>query len=217
MFFNESISINDICDLLYRDKVQKFDEETARFLAYDVIKDISLRTLFIFRFCRIVNGERSKYYFRRFRKLPNLKKRKRDMLPSDLESRDNFEMYLDENAVYHFDNEWYKLGFATTIYSDESTQLTYTDTIDVSNLKDNLGRPLSEIYATIIKKNVGTDIWYGSENLNESKLKNVEQSCCFTDVVSGIEISAMKNDNATIQQERSYESDIRLLCNSDHE
>lgn len=217
VFFNESISINDICDLLYRDKVQKFDEETARFLAYDVIKDISLRTLFIFRFCRIVNGERSKYYFRRFRKLPNLKKRKRDILPSDLESRDNFEMYLDENAVYHFDNEWYKLGFATTIYSDESTQLTYTDTIDVSNLKDNLGRPLSEIYATIIKKNVGTDIWYGSENLDESKLKKVEQSCCFTDVVSGIEISAMKNDNAAIQQERSYESDIRLLCNSDHE
>ena len=214
---NESVSINEICDVLYRDKVQKFDEATAHFLAYDVVKDVSLRTLFIFRFCRIINGEQSKYYFRRFKKIPNLKNRKRDALPSDLDTKENFDLYLNENAVYHFDNEWYKLGFATTIYSDDSTQLTYTDTIDLSNLKDNLGRPLSEIYVTIIKKNVGTDIWYGSDKLNESQLIDVEQSCCFTNVVSGIEISSFKNDNQNILQERAYESDIRLLCNSENE
>ena len=205
----EEVSLNELHDIFYEAKRDRFGDVRARQIA-DCFVNIALEIL-VFRFARVVNGETSQYYIRKFKKLPNLKKRKRDIQESDLVDRISFEQYLNENAVYSFDNEFYKLGFATTIYTDECTQITYTDTIDVEHLTDNLGRPLSEIYATIIKKNVGTDIWYSSEVLNEEELSQVEQSCCFSKVTSGLEISDKPGDNQNILDLRGYEADIRLF------
>jgi len=208
--YYEEITLNELHTIFYDLKKETYGEAKAMEIA-DCFINIVLQLL-VFRFARVVNGETSTYYIRKFKKLPNLKKRKRDIQESDLIDRNAFERYLDENnAVYKFDNEFYKLGFATTIYADDCTQITYTDTIDVEHLTDNLGRPLSEIYATIIKKNVGTDIWYGSEYLNEVELSQVEQSCCFDKVTSGLEISDIRGDKRDILDLRAYESDVKLF------
>lgn len=78
------------------------------------------------RMKRIIGVEPSEYYFRIFKKINT-----------------------------NFDYESYKLSFSQNIYSDELTQCVFNDDIDVSNLVDNLGRPISELYLTILKTNSG--------------------------------------------------------------
>ena len=48
-----------------------------------------------------------------------------------------------------------KLAFAKNIYSDNLSQVVFTDDIKIKLLKDNLGRPLSDIYLTVLKNNAG--------------------------------------------------------------
>ena len=178
-----------------------------------VLMGIFIESLVSFRFQRIVNGEPSKYYVRKFKKLPNFKKRKRDVTDNDLLNRNTFEEYEagDGNAVYDFDKEFYKLGFATTIYGDDCSQITYTDTIDVEHLTDNLGRPLSEIYVTIIKRNKGNELWYTSNTKSEIFGEEVEQSHCFGEVTSGFEISHLKREIGTVLTARAKIGDVLLL------
>jgi len=49
------------------------------------------------------------------------------------------------------DYEIYPLAFSQSIYEDKINQFVINEDIDVSNLVDNLGRPISELYVTIIK------------------------------------------------------------------
>lgn len=163
-----------------------------------------------FRFQKIVNGSPSKYYIRKFRKLPNFKVKKREPNEIDLENKESFLNYTNENAKFEFDNERYKLGFATTIYTDDCTQITYTDTIDIAHLRDNLNRPVSEIYATIIKRNKGNKIWYGVED-GDPFGEEVEQSHCFSRVIGGLEISHQRGDSENDFVNRAYTHDVRLL------
>ena len=184
------------------------DAELRTFLA------IWFDEIYNFRIQKVVNGVPSKYYVRKFRKLPNFKNRKRDVTETDLQSRDNFLNYVVENAKYEFDNERYKLGFATTAYTDDCTQITYTDTIDVANLTDNLGRPLSEFYVTIMKRNRGNRLWYESpDNSNDIWGEGVEQSHCFGKVTSGFELSNEKDDYKDLFALRSKHHDVLLLNN----
>ena len=208
----DSITLTDLREFMYNNKIDiGFTPERAS-QAADNFLNLVYSTL-VFRFARVINGEPSKYYIRKFRKIPNLKKRKRDVNENDLENKETFQEYLngDGNVVYKFDNEFYKLGFAETIYGDECTQITYTDTIDIEHLTDNLGRPLSEMYATIIKRNVGAELWYNNEELENDDLKQIEQSCCFGEVTSGIEISDITNDTDEMLSERAFEGDVKLL------
>ena len=185
-----------------------FSQNVTKFLM-----GIFLENMASFRFQRVVNGEPSKYYVRKFKKLPNFKKRKRDVVDNDLLNRTTFEEYEngDGNAVYDFDKEFYKLGFATTIYGDDCSQITYTDTIDVEHLTDNLGRPLSEIYVTIIKRNKGNSIWYTSNTKSKIFGEEVEQSHCFGEVTSGFEISNLKRETSTVLTARAKIGDVLLL------
>ena len=56
------------------------------------------------------------------------------------------------------DYELYPLSFGKNIFSDQTVQYNFnggsgtTEDIDIGSLRDNLGRPLSEIYLTIVKK-----------------------------------------------------------------
>ena len=104
------------------------------------------------RMVKIVNGTDSQYYFRRFKKI---KTKYTSVIETD-------------------DYETYGLGFSENIYDDKITQFVFNEDIDVSNLTDNLGRPLSEIFLTIIK----TD---------SNKL--------FTNVSSGLETPFIENFN----------------------
>lgn len=78
---------------------------------------------------KLYNETESQYYFRKFKKI---KTRSSSVIETD-------------------DYEVYKLAFSETIFSDEITQFVFNEDIDVNTLYDNLGRPLSELYFTIIK------------------------------------------------------------------
>ncbi len=72
------------------------------------------------------------------------------------------------------DYETYQAGFSENFYNDPIIQFVFNEEIDVSELKDNLGRPLSEIYLSVLKTS--------SNNL-------------FTNVKSGIEVPYIANLN----------------------
>jgi hypothetical protein len=108
------------------------------------------------RMVKVYNGVNSKYYFRKFKKI---KTKSNPVIETD-------------------DYEVFKLAFSETIFSDEVYQFVFNEDIDITDLADNLGRPLSEIYLSIIKTN--------SNNI-------------FTSVISGIEaplIPELNNSNA---------------------
>jgi hypothetical protein len=81
------------------------------------------------RMKRLFGGVESKYYFRKFRRLKT----------------------IDGNTINKNDYNIYKLGFSENYYNEPIPQFIFNDDIDVKNLKDNLGRPISELYLTVLK------------------------------------------------------------------
>jgi hypothetical protein len=81
------------------------------------------------RIKRLFGGIESSYYFRKFRKI---KTRNHPVIQQD-------------------DYEVYDLAFSKNNFYDNIEQFVFNEDIDISNLVDNLGRPLSEIYLTVIK------------------------------------------------------------------
>jgi hypothetical protein len=81
------------------------------------------------RFKKLINGIESTYYFRKFRKIKT----------------------INSSVIEYDDYETYKLAFSQNYFNDVITQFIFNEDIDVSNLVDNLGRPLSELYLTIVK------------------------------------------------------------------
>lgn len=81
------------------------------------------------RMLKQYNNITSEYYFRKFKKIKTSL----------------------TNEVQKHDYEIYNLAFSENIFDDKVYQFIFNENIDITNLKDNLGRPLSEIYLTIIK------------------------------------------------------------------
>ena len=117
------------------------------------------------------NGVEFNYYLRRFRKIKY----------GDKEPR----------------SEINKTAYQETIYGDRAAQIVYTDDVDVSGLVDNLGRPLTTLYLTIIKTNRGHNEWYGHDTGNES----VEFSHFFGKVTSGFEF--LSKDTVSLNEPAS--------------
>lgn len=109
-----------------------------------------------FRFKHFVNGYESEYYIRLFKKL---------------ESKMN--------------NDLYPLAFSSTIYADKKTQITFTDGFNIDNILDNRGRPITEIYFSIIKNNEGNETWYESKEIEMDRAK---YSHCFSEVSCGFDL-----------------------------
>lgn len=82
-------------------------------------------------------------------------------------------------------NEAYQPGFARNIYNDSLYQIQYLDDININSLRDNLNRPLSELYLTIIKRNVNS-----SDN---------EPDTIFTKVISGIDCKSNNSEYPNIR------------------
>ena len=104
------------------------------------------------RMKRIVSGKESDYYFRVFKKI---KTRNKPMIEKE-------------------DCDTYKLGFSENIYNDDIVQFSINDDIDVTDLVDNLGRPLSELYLTKTKTSSNglfTSVSSGIETPYLSELK----------------------------------------------
>lgn len=106
------------------------------------------------------------YYFRKFKKL-------KDFNGAELKSDVN------------------KIAFGKNIYGDDVAQVLYTDDIDVRGLLDNNGKPVSEIYFTVVKRNAGRKEWYDDDDYKNDK---VEFSHCFGKVTSGIDFCGIENE-----------------------
>lgn len=87
-------------------------------------------------------------------------------------------------------NDINKVAFGQNIYGDETSQIVFTDDINITGLKDNKGRKLSEVYLTIVKRNAGNEKWYGGSMGSEE----VEFSHCFGRVTSGFDFSGIKDE-----------------------
>ena len=149
---------------------------------------------------KVVSDVECDYYIRIFSKLPNFKFASGDTSTEYEIYRDRgngntmLETYQDKK--YDFENHIGNLAFAENIYTDEVGELVFTDDIDISNIHDNLGRPLTSIYLTFIKNNKGYKEWYGYDHKGQWKeeeinteFKNVEYSHCFGKVTCGLETS----------------------------
>jgi len=95
---------------------------------------------------KVVNGIPCDYYIKKFRKIPNWK------FESEKITSGNIEEKLQTNKIL-FNNTKYNLAYSNNIFSDKMVQITFTDSVDINLLKDNLGRPLTKIYLTIYKNN----------------------------------------------------------------
>jgi len=81
------------------------------------------------RMKRMVATEESRYYFRIFEKVPTTE-----------------GVVLDDN-----DYELYEAAFSRGLYNDRVHQFVFNADIDIAPLEDNLGRPISEVYLTVVK------------------------------------------------------------------
>ena len=168
-----------------------------------------------FRFIKVVNNRDCKYYFRKFRKLPNFKFKKRNLTDEDVYNEDKFNEYIEENCMKDgkmllFSKEQYPLAFSNTVYGDGNTQIVFTDSIDIDKLTDNLGRPITELYITFIKRNKGHDIWY-NQNHSQEELKQIEFSHCFSEVISGLKMHNELGDSEELKQTRKEISDVSCI------
>lgn len=112
---------------------------------------------------KVTNGAVCKYYFREFKRIQNLK----------------------NNGDINFNSSINSLGFSKNIYSDTVTQILYNDDIDITGIKDNLGRNVSEIFLTIVKNNEGNEKWYDEKVYTDESIKF---SHCFGKITSGVDI-----------------------------
>ena len=80
-------------------------------------------------FKKVINDVESQYYFRKFTKI---------------KTRENTIIEQDDYEVY-------PAAFSENFFNDTNYQFVFNEDIDISNLTDNLGRPLSELFLTIIK------------------------------------------------------------------
>ena len=172
-------------------------------------------------FKRVVNNEEVSYYVRIFSKLPNWKfcdvkpttkllygKEKKQS--SDVESKGKKLIQKYQSTKYDFENHIGKLAFSKNIYNDNICEIVFTDDIVFSELKDNLGRPLSELYLTIIKNNAGYREWYGKSMDVNIKSDIVEFSHCFGKISCAFKLSDESTPN------KNYNS-ITLINNINKE
>lgn len=170
------------------------------------------------RVAKVVGNKQCEYYFRMFRKLPNFKH-------TDAYADDEISNYeLNRYSSRKFNTSLNKLAFGRNIYSDQMVQIVFNDDVVTTGLKDNLGRDLSEIYFTIVKRNKGWKEWYGIDeeyHFTDSKLKEknkkltdftdkdgeehrIEFSHCFGKLTEGLDLTDMV-----------YDYNIHLLHNVD--
>ena len=131
---------------------------------------------------KIVNGVPCDYYIRVFRKMKE------------------------------FNSTLNKMAFSRTIFNDNVAQIIYNENVNTRGLKDHLGRDLSEIYLTVVKKNVGANEYYLEGKTSPLYL---EYSHCFGKVTSGFNFESSK-DELTITDPKSEEFthyNVRSLYN----
>jgi len=126
---------------------------------------------------RSVNGKLSSYYVRRFKSLTS----------SDYK-----------------DYDLYPAAYGVTYFNDEVVAFNFKNDIDVSNLLDNLGRPITELYLSIIKNDndsnptsINTQYWL----TQQQNLPTPYNTRFWTKISAGYEL---ENDASVNYNIRSY-------------
>jgi len=94
--------------------------------------DIDYNTLVLnsnSRMTKMYENVPSEYYFRKFKKIKT----------------------KSSNIIEPDDYEVFKIAFSESIFSDDITEFVFNEDVTIQDLVDNLGRPLSELYLTVIK------------------------------------------------------------------
>ena len=156
---------------------------------------------------KVVNGVECDYYVRVFEKVPNFKNASAVTSSEyDIYKNDSELIHEYQDKKYDFESHVSRLAFAKNIYGDDVGEIVFTDNIDISNLIDNLGRPISTLYIMFFKSNKGYKEWYGfytQEDIkkNDKRIdinsENVTYSHCFGMLTCG------------------YETSDESICNSD--
>ena len=131
---------------------------------------------------KVVNGIDCQYYIRQFRKVPNFNS-------ENICVEDGVTEEEIESASTEFASTINKLAFSENIFSDKIAQILYDEDVVITGLRDNLGRPVSELFLTIIKRNAGHELW--KSNPGSEK---VEYSHCFGEVKSGFDLLSDEYD-----------------------
>lgn len=111
------------------------------------------------RMIRMFSDEETQYYFRKFKRIGT----------------------ATSSAMINNDYDMYPLKFSKSLFNDKNVQFVINEDIDISNTYDNLNRPLSELYLTLIKTN---------SDQNDKVGPN------FTDIQSGIEMPFIGNTSS---------------------
>ena len=173
--------------------------------------------LFFF-FKKIEEGCDDRYYFRKFKKIKSSNYIK--YTPEEGEDVSGFspvtklpEICNEDSKPIKYNGSYFvpynlelsytqnKIAFGQSIYGDRIAQVIFNDDICVTGLKDNLGRPLSSVYFTVVKTNRGHKEWYENGDLSA---ETVEYSHCFGEVTSGLDLP---------DDEKSTEYNVRKLYN----
>lgn len=128
-------------------------DDKEYFFVVDVPYNAANSISVISRIKKVIAGVESEYYFRLFKKI---KTRVAPIIETD-------------------DYETYNVAFSENFFNDAFVQIVFNEDIDVKDLTDNLGRPLSEIYLSFIKTDSNklfTKIKAGIEVPYNARLKN---------------------------------------------
>lgn len=161
--FNKKVKVVSIGDANGKNKDKIFSVSYDDIEAiYDYLNDCGCF------FKKINHDMECSYYFRIFKKLN----------ANDAEIED---IRSDVN----------KSAFARNIYGDETAQIIFLDDVDITDLTDANGAPVTEVYLTILKRNAGRDLWYRTRDYSNEK---VEESHCFGKITSGLDFSGIDNE-----------------------
>lgn len=171
-----------------------------------------------FRIKKLIGEIQSSYYMRLFKKIPNLKRKTENLTYDVASDKEKMEDYIRRNALSDdgktmlpFSNEIYQLGFASNIYTDKQTEVLFTDKVDITNLCDAFGKPVTEVYLTVVKNNAGYKEWYSSDV--ERRKDTVEFSHCFGKVSSGFNLLNLKSDKYSTNEYDLLYSDVHKIHN----
>lgn len=184
---SEEVSVND--DFSFSVSSSNFNDGNDVEIGGLSTGDTTEEKEYCYYFKRVVDGIECKYYVRIFSRLPNFKFADQAVTPQTLygEGADLIDRY--QSKEYDFENHVSSMAFAQTIYGDKTCQIVFTDDIDLSCLRDNLGRPLTDIYLTVVKNNRGYKDWYGVGKKNWTpELNGIERSHCFGKLTCGFEL-----------------------------
>lgn len=153
-------------------------------------------------FKQVINNEEVEYYVRIFQKLPNWRfaEKRINEYSTDEEREELITEY--SSKAYDFESHLSKLAFAKNSYGDDISQIVFTDDVEIKNLKDNLGRDVTEIYLTLFKNNAGYREWYGKnmasskDNINVGD-NTIEYSHVFGKLSCAFELSPQSALNAS--------------------